>query len=141
MKSGRKAALALVFMSAAACEQPDRTVSYRVARVNGKSLPFTLREDGACKHWLLEGFIRMPGDGSYSSTFNIDIVCPDSTKDVHDPGIAGTVRSSGDTIYFIDSAGKSAGHGTINADSLVVQGPLHRLTYMRVRDGSGPAGN
>jgi hypothetical protein len=125
---------AFAFLVAAACAS-DRTVSYRIARVNGQNLPFTLKKDGDCQHWLLEGFITMPGDRTYTSTFNIDIVCPGKEPvNVADPGISGTVRSSNDTIYFENAAGGVSGFGIINADSLVVQGREHRLTYMRIRE-------
>ena len=126
----------LALTVAAGCaDSAESAARYRIARVNGASLPYTLREEGPCQHWLLEGFLNFPGDRTYTSTFNIQIVCPDSTpRPVPDPGISGTVRSSNDTVYFVNSAGMNSGHGISNADSIVIQGRLHRLTYMRIRD-------
>jgi len=124
-----------------ACGGGFEPVSYRIARVDGTNLPFALRQDGNCPHLLLEGFMDLPDDSTYKSTFNIQIVCPDSARPVHDPGNAGKARRSNDTIFFSNTDGRPAGHGVLMGDSMIVKGPAHQLTYMRIRDDAPRVGS
>jgi hypothetical protein len=125
-------ASALLIVACTACVESDSSVTYKLARAGQDTLPFVLRADSSCIHTLEGGAVEFPGDKSYRSSFDIVVRCSNGTKPpTPDIGTEGAVKSSGDTIIFLDAAGKETGRGLLTPDSLVVQGPLHRLTYLR----------
>lgn len=124
-------ALVLSALSLAACEQalPGGT-RYELVTASETELPATLRVEAGCVHTLYGGTVEMDGQGGYAATYDIRIMCRDSTFRP-DLGATGRFTVRNDTAFFVDSAGVNAGKGRITGDSLIVQGPLRRLVYLR----------
>ena len=73
----------------------------------------------------------LDGKNGFRATYDIREKCNDSTRALPDPGTVGSFEVRNDTAFFTDSTGNPTGYGFITADSLVLQGSAHRLTYLR----------
>lgn len=127
--------LAAGMLLLAACEggaTANRGVRYDLERADGRILPAFLGVGrGGCMRLLQGGTVSFDGRNGFRATYDIREQCNDSTRALPDPGTVGTFQVRNDTAFFTDTTGNPTGFGFITGDSLVLQGPAHRLTYLR----------
>lgn len=126
----------LWLVAAAAAAGCDRStpppVVYVLERSVRDTLPLTLRVDeDDCRHLLTGGEIAFAGTGEFRSRYDIERHCPGQPVASVPLGTHGLVTVRQDTAIFMDSLNAESGRGRITADSVTVEGPLHRLIYLR----------
>jgi hypothetical protein len=135
--SVRGAALAAAFaLAGTACElQPGSDLvvpsTYELIRANGADLPVTLASDSVCITQLLGGSLHI-NEREYRSSYDIRQACAHGEAPrLPERGVTGQYRISGDSIYFVDPQGRATGAGVFGADTVIIRGPLHLLTFRR----------
>lgn len=131
----RYAALALA-LSAAGCGGPGEGTVFRLVRSASDTLPLRLLVEESCLTDLDSATVRFHRRGEYTSVFHIRRRCSDSPGQPEHilQGTEGMVAIRNDTAFFQDSLANPAGFGVLTADSLIVQGALHRLIFVRQLD-------
>lgn len=129
----RSAVLIVIGASTAgACSDDYATLEYQLERAGNEPLPAVVGFQDGCPHFLTGGGVVFSGNQRYVSNFTVEKRCPDQPpQQLQTFGTRGRVVIRNDTAFFRDSLDNPTGHGTLSADSLVVQGARHRLTYRR----------
>jgi hypothetical protein len=104
---------------------------YSLERVGTRMPPAVLESDSLCVVTLQDASLAFSGRDSYRSTYTLHRICGTAMEPLPDPGVAGTYRLRGDSIFFADSRGRHSGAGLVVADSIVISGPRHTLTFRR----------
>jgi hypothetical protein len=121
-------------LTAAGCDRNpalDWPSEYTLERVGTRPPPAVLESDSLCVVTLQDASLAFTGRDSYRSTYTLQRICVTAMEPLSDPGAAGTYLLRGDSIFFADSRGRSSGAGLAAADSIVINGPLHTLTFRR----------
>lgn len=126
------AALVLA-LSAAGCGGSGEGTVFRLVRSASDTLPIRLMVEESCLTDLDSATVVFDRRGEYRSVFHIRRRCSNSPgRPEHIlEGTEGSVTVRNDTAFFRDSLANPAGFGVLTADSLIVQGPSHRLIYVR----------
>ena len=110
---------------------PGETL-YELSRVGGFDLPAPVGAKGACTVELLGSTVVIDSAGRFRSHYRLHANCGEGrTTPEPDPGIRGRVVFRGDSAFFADSLGQSAGTGRRAGDTLFVKGRIHELVYLR----------
>jgi hypothetical protein len=106
---------------------------FELLRADGAPLPVLLRRDSTCVTELHGATLMFSRDQKFDATYRIRKACLQGTVDsVPDPGSIGRFVMRGDSIQFYNTMDKPAGKGVASADSVVIRGPQHVLTFHRV---------
>jgi hypothetical protein len=121
-------------LAAVGCERSETVEwpsEYSLERVGTRPPPAVLESDSLCAVALDGASLTFTGRDSYRSTYRLQRICGVAVELLPDPGVSGTFRISGDSIFFADGSGRSSGTGLVAADSIVISGPAHTLTFRR----------
>jgi hypothetical protein len=135
------AAAALVGFGCGAPEsrpQPGAAGLYGLVRSTASELPVELDFSEGCLTALMYSEVELDAEGQYTSRFNIQRACPDSTLQLPDPGVTGRYNTSPDSLFFIAPDGQVTGRARLRRDTLTVRGERHELIYVRRPDQRSP---
>lgn len=132
MRRARPLIAGVMLVGAVSCtDRLVRGARYELASANGGPLPIVLRYDGGCTHRLYGGVVQFDGSNGFKASYDVRKFCRDSVSRVPEVEAVGRFEKRNDTTFFQDSVGRDTGHGSITADSLIVQGATHRLVFLR----------
>jgi hypothetical protein len=118
---------------AAGCSEVESR-NYELVRSRTQLVPITVERSSDCTVQLTGGTVALSSDETFTSRFRLESRCTGKpVKPLPDPGVTGDFTISGDSVRFLDTSGKVTGSGRLTSDSLIVDGPVHQLYYVRKR--------